>query len=96
MYSIKEKSWSVRLAFGQVLNGRVRSEQCGNCDSVAKLIIGNNDDSNLVLYGCNSKSCKHILMRVDFTSSGPQNFSVIEPTASLQIVKEEMPITRMA
>jgi len=74
VYSVKEKSWSVRLTFGYVLNGQVRSEYCGNCDSKAKLIAGNNDDSNLILYGCDSRRCKHVLMRVDLGLSRSAEF----------------------
>jgi len=95
MYSIKEKSWSVRLTFGHVLNGRVRSEYCGNCDSIAKLIIGNNDNSNLVLYGCAAKKCRHVLLRVNFSLDGPQNFPTTEQAPSFQTINEVFPAQKL-
>lgn len=88
MYSIKEKSWSVRLSSGYVLNGQVRSNYCGTCDSKAKLIAGNDDDSNLVLYGCDAKKCRHVLMRVNLSPAGPQSFSSIESPEPLQITQQ--------
>jgi hypothetical protein len=88
MFSVKEKSWSVRLASGYVLNGQVRSEYCGNCESKAKLIAGNNYDSNLILYGCDSKRCRHVLMRVDLGLADPETFSVIKAPEPLQMMHD--------
>lgn len=88
MYSVKDKSWSVRLSSGYVLNGQVRSNYCGTCDSKAKLIAGNDDDSNLVLYGCDAKKCRHVLMRVDLSPAGPQFFPSSKAPEPLQIIQE--------
>jgi hypothetical protein len=61
----KEKSWSVKLVEGSVLSDQVRAEKCKGCDRIPQLIVGNDDESNLVLYGCVSQKCRHSLIRVD-------------------------------
>jgi hypothetical protein len=65
---VKVKSWSVKVVDGYILNDQVRSAQCKGCDSAAKLVVGNNDDPNLILYGCGGHKCKHTLIRMDFGS----------------------------
>ena len=62
----KVKSWSVKVVDGYILNNQVRSAQCKGCDSATKLVVGNNDDPNLILYGCGGHKCKHTLIRMDF------------------------------
>jgi hypothetical protein len=62
----KVKSWSVKVVDGYILNNQVRSVQCKGCDSATKLVVGNNDDPNLILYGCGGHKCKHTLIRMDF------------------------------
>ncbi len=65
----KVKSWSVKVVDGYILNDQVRSAQCKGCDSATKLVVGNNDDPNLILYGCGGHKCKHTLIRMDFGSA---------------------------
>ena len=88
MYSVKEKSWSVRITFGYVTNGQVRSHNCGNCAFNAKLVIGNNDNSNLLLYGCDTRKCRHILMKVDLGSSDEENFSGLATPETFQFIPQ--------
>lgn len=78
----KEKSWSVKLVEGSVLGDQVRAEQCKGCDRTPQLVIGNNDESNMLLYGCVSQKCRHSLIRVDL-SRDPRNdpFMVMTPAA---------------
>ncbi len=64
-YSFKEKSWSVRLVEGYVLNDQVRAERCENCKSTAEVLAANHNNPNLLLYGCRDSKCKHRLVRVD-------------------------------
>jgi len=65
---VKVKSWSVKVVDGYILNDQVRSAQCKGCDSATKLVVGNNDDPNLILYGCGDHKCKHTLIRMNFSS----------------------------
>ncbi len=65
----KEKSWSVRLANGFVLNGDVRSNRCSDCNNSPILLLGNCSDPDLLLYGCTGHKCKHTLIRVRVTSN---------------------------
>jgi hypothetical protein len=67
-FLVKEKSWSVRLVDGYVQNCQITSEQCKGCDCVTKLVVANNHDHNLVLYGCDGHKCKHTLIRMKFGS----------------------------
>ncbi|MCW4019314.1 MAG: hypothetical protein NWF00_11660 [Candidatus Bathyarchaeota archaeon] len=62
----KPKSWSVNLVNGYLLNGEVRADHCKGCDGKTKLLIGNNGDPDLFLYGCNTHKCKHVLIRLKF------------------------------
>jgi hypothetical protein len=62
----RDKSWTVRLVNGYVLDNRVRSEHCRDCDSIAKLVVSNNSNPDLLLYGCNGHKCKHNLIRIKF------------------------------
>jgi hypothetical protein len=62
----KEKSWSVRLVNGYILNNQVKSDLCKGCESATKLIAGNNDDPDLLLFGCAGHRCKHVLIRLKF------------------------------
>jgi hypothetical protein len=67
-HNIKEKSWSVRLVDGYILDNQVRGKNCGNCESVSKIVANNFSNPNLVLYGCNGHKCKHKLIRLKFYS----------------------------
>ena len=64
--SIKEKSWSVLLIKGHLLNDQVRAKRCENCKSRSEVIAGNYSNPNLFLYGCADSKCKHRLLRLDF------------------------------
>jgi len=64
----KEKSWSVRLSDGHVLNNQVRTENCGDCESRSYLVARNYSDPNVVLFGCNGHRCKHKLIRLRVNS----------------------------
>jgi hypothetical protein len=83
---VKEKSWSVRLTGGYVLNGQVRANHCVGCEATTKLIAGNNSDPDLVLYGCNGHKCRHKLIRVNLNPENTPNFSIIKPIENLQII----------
>ncbi len=63
----KEKSWSVKLVNGYASNSQVRADRCKGCESTTKFVVGNNNDEDLVLYGCNGHKCKHILIRMNFS-----------------------------
>jgi predicted nucleic acid-binding Zn ribbon protein len=67
---MKEKSWSVRLVSGSILDNKVKTYQCKDCQSTAKLVLVNKDDPNLLLYGCNGNKCKHALIRVKVAYEG--------------------------
>lgn len=62
----REKSWTVRLVNGYILDNQVRADQCRDCDSNTKLVVSSNSDPDLLLYGCKGHKCKHILIRVKF------------------------------
>jgi hypothetical protein len=64
--SVKEKSWSVLLIKGHVLNNQVRAERCENCKSTSKVLTTNFSNPNLLLYGCKDSKCRHRLLRLDF------------------------------
>jgi hypothetical protein len=64
--SVKEKSWSVLLIKGHVLNDQVRAERCENCKSTSKVLTTNFSNPNLLLYGCKDSKCRHRLLRSDF------------------------------
>jgi hypothetical protein len=67
-FLVKEKSWSVRLINGYVQNDQITSDQCKGCDSSTQLVVANNGNPNLVLYGCGGHKCKHRLIRMNFSS----------------------------
>ena len=66
MNLIKEKSW---LVDGYVLNARVRSDRCKDCLFNPQMVSGNNDDPDLLLYGCDTVKCKHVLIRVNLAEN---------------------------
>ena len=66
--SFKEKSWSVMLVRGYILNNQVRAERCENCKSISQALTTNCSNPNLLLYGCKDSKCKHRLMRLDFNT----------------------------
>jgi hypothetical protein len=76
--SIKEKSWSVLLIKGYVLNDQVRAERCENCKSTTEVLIKNFNNPNLLLYGCRDNKCKHRLLRLDFNAEIPQELLMRE------------------
>jgi len=71
-HNIKEKSWSVRLIEGYVLNDQVRAQRCENCRSTTEILVANYGNPNLLLYGCKESKCKHRMLRLDF-EAGVQN-----------------------
>jgi hypothetical protein len=81
---IKEKSWSVKLENGYVLGSQVKANRCKGCESTAKLVAGNNDNPDLLLYGCHGHRCKHVLIRVKVPDAYPlvsiQNTVPFEPS----------------
>jgi hypothetical protein len=65
-YAIKEKSWSVLLVRGYVLNDEVRAIRCENCKSTTEVLTANHHNPNLLLYGCKDAKCRHRMVRLDF------------------------------
>jgi hypothetical protein len=61
---VKEKSWSVKLFDGRIMNGRVLSGHCENCAGTSQVVAHNFGDADLVLFGCNNRRCKHTLIRM--------------------------------
>jgi len=68
LISPKEKSWSVLLVEGHVLNYQVKAQRCENCKSTSEVLATNFSNPNLLLYGCKDSKCTHRLLRLDFTS----------------------------
>jgi len=58
-YPFKEKSWSVRLVPGYILDDQIRSHQCENCKSISQVLAIHHQNPNLLLYGCRDSKCKH-------------------------------------
>jgi hypothetical protein len=75
---LKEKSWSIRLANGFVLNGNVKSDRCLGCDNSPRLLLGNCSDPNLLLYGCTGHKCKHTLIRVRVGSNNQDDAEMLK------------------
>jgi hypothetical protein len=79
---VKEKSWSVKLVNGYILNSQVKADHCKGCESTARLVAGNNDNPDLLLYGCYGHRCKHVLIRVRVPDAYPtvsiQNSELLE------------------
>jgi hypothetical protein len=67
-FQFKEKSWSVLLVKGYVMNDQVRAPRCENCKSITEVLTANHNNPNLLLYGCKDTKCKHRLVRLDFDS----------------------------
>ena len=65
-YNIREKSWSVLLIKGYVMNDQVRAERCENCKSTTEVLTSNQGNPNLLLYGCKDLKCKHRMLRLNF------------------------------
>ena len=65
---IKEKSWSVRIVEGQLLDGKVRATQCSECKHSCELVTVGCGNSNSILYGCSGNKCRHVLIHVEFGS----------------------------
>jgi len=62
----KEKSWSILLVRGYVLDDQVRALQCENCKSITHVLTANFGNPNLILFGCTEAKCRHRLLRLDF------------------------------
>lgn len=67
--SIKEKSWSVRIVEGELLDGKVRAKQCSQCKHSCDLVALGCGNSNSTLYGCADSKCKHVLIHVESSSA---------------------------
>jgi hypothetical protein len=65
---IKEKSLSVRIVEGQLLDGKVRAIQCTECKHSCELVTVGCGNSNSMLYGCTGNKCRHLLIHVKFGS----------------------------
>jgi hypothetical protein len=65
---IKEKSWSVRIVEGQLLDGKVRATQCSECKRSCELVTVGCGNSNSMLYGCTENKCRHVLIHFKFGS----------------------------
>jgi hypothetical protein len=66
---IKEKSWSVRIVKGQLLDGKVRAKQCLQCNHSCDLVAIGCGNSNSILYGCTENKCRHVLIHVESGSA---------------------------
>jgi hypothetical protein len=64
--NFKEKSWSVLLIKGYVMNDQVRAERCENCRSTTEKLTANQGNPNLLLYGCKDIKCRHRMLKLDF------------------------------
>ncbi len=64
MVLAKEKSWVVRLANGYVLDGQVAAVMCQDCNLTPQLVLQHHDNPSLLLYGCSSLKCRHVLIRL--------------------------------
>ncbi len=73
-FTPKEKSWSVKLTGGYLLNGMVRADLCKGCEASTSIVARNNGNPNLLLFGCNGNKCRHRLIRISFPSNGYENF----------------------
>jgi hypothetical protein len=69
---IKEKSWSVRIVQGELLDGKVRAKQCLQCKHSCNLVAIECRNSNSILYGCSGSKCPHVLIHVKSSSASPQ------------------------
>ncbi len=79
MYSFsREKSWSVRLTNGYVLDGQVKSARCRGCERKPKLLIGNDNNPDLVLFGCEGSRCRHTLIRMNLRQASEQKMLMIK------------------
>ncbi len=76
--SVKEKSWSVRLLNGYVVDDEVRSDKCENCKSKTEILVSNYTNPNLLLYGCKDNKCKHRFLRIDLSKELPTNLLLQE------------------
>jgi hypothetical protein len=72
LISGKEKSWSVLLVEGRILNDQVRTRRCENCKSTSEVLITSFSNPNLLLYGCKDTKCTNRLLRLDFSLEIPQ------------------------
>ena len=71
----KEKSWSVLLIKGYILNDHVRAERCLNCKLEPELLVASCNNPNVLLYGCSSSKCKQRLLRLDFEIEATKKYS---------------------
>jgi hypothetical protein len=88
-HNIKEKSWSVRLIEGYVLNDQVRAQRCENCRCTTEILVANYGNPNLLLYGCKESKCKHRMLRLDF-EAGVQNEFPFKKISSPVTCKESI------
>lgn len=77
LHCFKEKSWSVLLLKGYVLNNTVRAPSCKNCKSTTEVLVANHNNPNLLLYGCKDSKCKHRMLRIDL-----ENFSLFKESVN--------------
>ena len=88
----KEKSWTVKLVGGYVADNQVKSRLCKGCSSTAKLVVGNNFDPDLSLYGCNQHKCKHMLIRLKLHSENEETPPVEPLIDDLQMPLRLLPL----
>ena len=82
---VKEKSWSVKLVDGYVLDSQVRAERCRGCQATTKLVAGNDSDKDLVLFGCNSQKCRHMLIRMNVAKAPDVMLTVGHPEENVHV-----------
>lgn len=70
----KEKSWSVLLIKGYILDDQVRAKRCEHCKSITEVLTKNYNNPNLLLYGCKDSKCRHRLLRLDFEAGVSPEF----------------------
>jgi hypothetical protein len=75
----KEKSWSVRLSGGYLVNGVVKADLCKGCDASTTIVARNKGNPNLLLFGCSGSKCKHRLIRINFPSENYEFFTADKP-----------------
>jgi hypothetical protein len=66
LVSIKSRSMSVFLVKGIILNDKVKSNRCENCNAASEVLAVNFANPNLLLYGCMDKKCKQKILKLNF------------------------------
>ena len=91
----KKKSWSIKLVPGHILNGKVKGEQCTDCNYASRLIAENKGNPELLLFSCDGPKCKNLLIRLNLNSAESLVLPAEKPFENFELAQPNPPPTEV-